>query len=401
MRLFLLCLIFVQFAHAGVLSQWRGLQRNGHYSDNFLLQTWPEGGPEKLWHVDNLGKGFTSAAVTSDRIYITGVFGDEGWLFAFNHDGKLLFRKSYGPEWTRNYAGTRSTPVVVDDLIYLESGQGVVYCLRALDGSQVWAVDLLKKFHSRNIDWGMTEQLLVDGDRIYCTPGGPRVGMVALDRLTGKTIWTSPGNGELSSYCSPILVNHNGIRMLITMLQKSVIGVNAETGELLWRRSFPAPYDIHANMPIYHDGGVYVQAGEGGIGMVLKIAADGKSVAVLWENDNMDTLTGHAVLIDGFIYGAGYPRKGFQALDWNTGVSQFEARDFTRSNVIVAAGRIYVYTEKGVVGLVKPNPKKFELLSSFRIREGSGPHWAHVVIHDGRMYIRHGDVLMVYDIREK
>jgi outer membrane protein assembly factor BamB len=398
MRWFALFLLFAHIVSANVLSQWRGPNRDGRYPATELLKEWPENGPRKVWQVEGLGKGHTSAAVTKDNIYITGMHGSSGVLFAFDHAGNLQFKKVYGKEWKRSYNGTRSTPLVVDDLIYLESGHGVVYCLKSNDGAVVWSLDLIKKFGTRNITWGMSEQLLVDGDRLYCTPGGVNAGMVALDRFSGRIIWKSPGNGELSAYCSPILVRHNSVNMLITMLAKSVIGVNADTGELLWRRSCVAPYDIHANTPIYHSGNVYVQSGEGGSGMVLKIAPDGKSAKVVWQNKNMDTLTGHAVLFDGFIYGAGYPKKGFQALNWKTGISFFEYDYYTRSNVVYADNRLYIYSEKGIVALVKPNSEKFDLISYFKLDFGSGPHWAHPVIHNGRLYIRHGDVLAAFDI---
>jgi len=134
--------------------------------------------------------------------------------------------------------------------------------------------------------------------------------------------------------------------------------------------------------------------------ILLKISPDGKSVKKIWDSRSMDTLIGHQVLIDGYIYGAGYPRNGFQALDWKTGRSKFEAREFSRCNVIFSDGLIYAYSERSIVGLIKPNPDKFELISSLPINEGSGPHWAHLVIKNGRLYVRHGDVLMVYNIRK-
>ena len=398
MRWFFILFFLAQLVHAEILSQWRGPNRDGRYPATSLLKQWPADGPRVLWTVDGLGKGHTSAAVTNDKVFLTGVHGQDGWLYAYDHNGKLLFKKKYGREWTRNYSGTRSTPLVVDDLIYIESGQGFLYCLSAGDGSQVWAVNLLEKFNSKNLPWGMTEQLLADDGVLYCTPGGPQVGMVALDRFSGKSLWTNPGNGELSSYCSPILVNHNGICLLITMMQKSVIGVAAETGELLWREPFEAPYDIHANTPIYWNGSVYVQSGEGGDGMLLRIAPNAQSVQVVWRNDNMDTLTGHAVLVDGFIYGAGFPEKGFQAMNWRTGESNYEFEYYTRSVTIYADGFLYLYSEKGDVALVRPNEKEFDLVSSFRIDFGDGPHWAHPVVKKGRLYIRHGNDLHVYDV---
>jgi outer membrane protein assembly factor BamB len=394
-------LLLVQFVSADILSQWRGPLRNGIYPDKNLLKEWPANGPELLWKVDGLGNGFTSAAVTEKRVYVTGMLDNTGYLFSFDNTGKLIYKKAYGKEWYKSYEGTRSTPVVVDELIYLLSGQGTLYCLKANSGDKVWAADILKRFDAPNIEWGVAEQLLVNGEIIYCTPGGKKAAFAALNRFNGKTIWTTQSQDETSAYCSPILINHNSTNMIVTLLQKSIVGINADSGELLWKHAHIAPWDIHANMPIYHNGFIYFQSGEDGTGQLLKLAPDGRSVSVVWENNSMDTVFGHQVLVDGYFYGAGFPKRGFQALDWNTGKSLFEERSFSRANVIYADNFLYAYTEKGTIGLIKPNPKKFDLVSSFKITEGTGPCWAHLVINNGRLFVRHGDVLMVYDIINK
>jgi outer membrane protein assembly factor BamB len=397
MRLFVLLILCTQFLHAAILSNWRGPNRDGQYNEENLLDEWPADGPKEVWSFSGLGKGHTSAAVTKDHVFVTGVLDETGYLFAFDKSGELLWKKAYGSEWTRNYAGTRSTPIVVDELLYFLSGQGEVICSSAKDGNSMWSINMHEKFKAPVLDWGISEQLLVDGDKVYCTPGGAS-SIVALNRFTGKTIWQAENNGETASYCSPILARHGGKNMLITMLEKSVIAVDADSGELLWRHPHIAPYDIHANIPIYHSGFVYFQAGEGGTGQLLRVAPDGSSVSVVWESNSLDTLTGATLLVDGFIYGSGYLRNGFQCLEWKTGEPKYVTDELKRASVIYADGNIIAYSERGTVALIRANPHKFELLSSFNIKRGSGPHWAHPVVNDGRLYIRHEDVLMVYDI---
>jgi len=110
---------------------------------------------------------------------------------------------------------------------------------------------------------------------------------------------------------------------------------------------------------------------------------------------------GAVVLVDGYIYGSGHNRRGWNCLDWSTGKVQFSARQVGhKGNIILADGLLYLYSERGDIALVKPNPQELEVVSSFRIREGSGEHWAHLVIKAGRLYIRHGDALMVYSISQ-
>jgi outer membrane protein assembly factor BamB len=263
----------------------------------------------------------------------------------------------------------------------------------------VWTVDLMKQFGARNLDWGITESLLVDGDRVFCTPGGPSVTVAALDRHTGKTIWKIKADGETSGYCSPCLVRHGQRRLLLTMTGKSIIGIDADTGEYLWRRTHYTDYDVNANTPLYHDGFIYVVSGYGTGGQMFQLSEDGTGIKQVWTQRKLDSQMGAAVLVDGYIYGSGHNNRGWHCLEWETGEVQYTARKIgNKGAIIFADGMIYCYSESGHVGLVKPNPQEFVVVSSFREKKGSGEHWAHPVIKNGRLYIRHGDALMVYRI---
>ena len=134
---------------------------------------------------------------------------------------------------------------------------GTVYCYNANTGEKVWSVDLLKQFDAKNITWGMAESLLILGDHLYCTPGGKMNNIVALNRFTGKTIWTSPGNGQPSAYCSPVLVKHNKTSLIVTMTAESIVGVDAVTGKFYWQVPQFQGNKIHANTPVYSDGVIY------------------------------------------------------------------------------------------------------------------------------------------------
>lgn len=399
-RLILIVLLLnVSFLYSAESSHWRGPNRNGIYPEKNLLKKWPENGPKLLWSVEDLGKGYSSAAVTKNKVYITEMVDGIGYLRAYTLTGKFLWKKSYGKDWEKSYDGTRTTPTVLDGRIYLMSAFGNVFCFEATKGVKLWSVDLQKTFGARNITWGMTESLLIDGNKVICTPGGSKVTMAALDRFTGKTIWTCKANGEKSAYCSPLLINHGKLRILVTMIEKSIIGVNADTGEYLWSHRHVTEYDIHANTPIYKDGFIYCTSGYGTGGVKLKLSADGKSVQEMWRNKSLDSQIGAAILVDGYIYGSGHSTNGWQCLDWNTGEVKYKSRELGgKGNIIYADGMLYCYSERGFVALVKPNPDVFEVVSSFKIKKGSNPHWAHLVISDGRLYVHHGNVLLVYSI---
>lgn len=398
----IIMIFFTLELYAGADAQWRGPERDGKYPEKNLLQQWPDEGPKLVWSVSELGDGFSSPAVTSQGVYITGMIDGTGYIMAFDKTGKSLWRTSYGPEWDDGKDGARTTPTIVGDKIYILSALGKVVCLSTADGKIVWEVDLIKSFNARILEWGLSESLLVDGDRLFCTPGGINTMMVILDRFSGKTIKIIKGNGEKSAYASPTIISHNNKRFILTMTGESVVGLDAETGDYLWRQEHKTQYDINPNTPLYHQGYIYAVSGYGRGGQLLKLAPDGKGIEQIWSDRTLDSQLGSVVLVGDYIYGSGHKKKGWHCIEWKTGKVKYTAKELgSKGNIIFAEGLLYCYSENGDVGLVRPTPEKFDVISSFEMDEGSGPHWAHPVIADGHLFIRHGDVLQVYDIKAK
>lgn len=383
-------------------SQWRGPDRKGIYFETELLESWPENGPELLWSFEGLGAGHSSPGIGNDRIFINGMPDTTGVLYSFDMDGKLIWQKKYGEEWHVNYTGTRSTPLVVGDLLYLVSGMGKVFCFKTETGDVVWSVDLLEKFDGINIQWGIAESVLIDGDNLICTPGGKEHNVVALNRHTGEPIWSSKGFGEPSAYCSPVLVEHNKTRLVVTMTATSVLGIDAGTGELYWREEQLQSNKIHANTPVYNNGIIYCSSSssrEGKSGLLaLKLSDDGKSVEQLFRNEKFKNLMGGIIILDGIIYGSEYRKKNWYSVDAQKGDEKLITSDFGGGVIVYADGLFYCYSEDGEVALVKMTKDSFEIVSKFAVPLGSDQHWAHPIIHNKRMYIRHGNALMVYHI---
>ncbi len=379
-------------------SQWHGPNRDGIYPDKNLLKSWPAEGPKLLWRFDEIGTGHASAAVTKDFIYTAGVVGLNGFIFCFTPDGKLVWKMPYGEEWMESWPGTRSTPMINDGKIYFLSGMGKLMCLNTQNGSLVWTINILNALHGKNIQWGLTENLLIDGNTLYCTPGGPDTNVVAMDKNSGKTIWVSKGNGEKSAYCSPILIKLSARNVFVTQTENSILGIDAGTGKLLWRHDQPNRYSVHANTPIFHDGNLFCSSGYGKGGVMLKLAADGSSVQEVWRNSNMDNRMGGFVLINGRIYGSDDNGKAWYCLDWATGKVIFSEKITGKGSIISADGMLYCYGDNGEIALAEPTPTGFKKISSFKVPFGTDQHWAHLVIANGRLYVRHGNSLMVYQI---
>ena len=210
-------------------TSWRGPEASGFYPDVDLLGSWPEGGPEMLWNTDGIGKGFSSPVFANGKIYITGVLGDEGYIFVMDMSGKIVKKFPYGKEFTESYLGSRSSVTVVGDIIYMLSGLGRLVCMEA-DGNIKWAKDLFSDYDGRNIRWGITETVLVDGDVLYCTPGGEVNNVLALNRHTGDLIWSTKGKSEKSGYCTPLMVELPSRKLLVTMTENHILGMDAKSG---------------------------------------------------------------------------------------------------------------------------------------------------------------------------
>jgi len=384
--------------YAQEISQWRGTNRDGIYNESGLLNKWPDGGPKLLWHFDELGDGHTSASVTGKGIYTTGMINGNGFVFAFDLKGKLLWKKEYGKEWTESHNGVRSTPLIINDKLYLLSAFGQLFCMSCTDGKTIWTIDLVKQYGARNIEWGITENLLHDGNALYCTPGGKDAAMVALDINTGKQIWKSIGIDEKSAYCSPMIINLSNKKILVTIMERSICGFDASTGALLWKSPFKMDPDVHPNTPVYKNGLLFCTSGYGLGSVMLKLSADGSTVSELWKNAKLDPKIGGVVVLNDRIYGTGDRNRSLFCIDWQTGNELFSVRNLAPANIIANNGLLYIYSESGKVSLVEPQADKFNIISSFSVPFGANPHWAHLVIKDKKLYVRHGTSLMVYDI---
>jgi len=388
-------------------SDWRGPDRNGIYPDTGLLKEWPEEGPELLWSYEGLGHGHNTVAVANNMVYVTGVKDSTqamGSLFAFDLKGNMLWKKEYGRDFTDNFIGTRSTPVVVDEHIYLESGAGAVYCLNALNGTEVWSKDFIQDFGVDTIiQFGYAESVLIDGDHLICVPGGKENNVVALNRFTGEKVWASAGYGEQATYNSPILIEVETQRLVIAMTSGSVMGIDAASGEMYWQIEQTQRNKIHANTPLYADGMLVVSSADptSTSGLVqIELLDEGRDARVVWRYKKFRNLLGGLVKIDSCIYGSTAMGKDWQVISWNTGEMLVQNKELGGGSIIHADGLFYCYSEReGEVALVDASPEKFEVVSKFEVPLGSDQHWARPVIHQGVLYIRHGDALMVYNIK--
>ncbi len=383
--------------------QFHGPNQDNKSPDTGLLKQWPAAGPPLAWKATGIGFGYSTVAIGGGRIFVTGNIKDRSVVTALSvQEGRILWRAPNGKAWVNPVAGTRSTPTLDGDRLYDLNPFGDLVCLEAATGKKLWGLNILAAFGGKNIEWGLAESMLIDGQRLICCPGGQSA-MVALDKLTGKLIWRASSVGEPPSYATGRLVEYKGLRIVITASLRSIIGVNADTGELLWRVPHETLYDENVLHMVYQDGRFFFSSLQtGSVKWQIHVEGDKVWIDELWRSKEMDNHHDHVILHNGFLYGSSaiYNPGRWVCLDWQTGEKRYAERGVGKGTLTFADGMLYTLSEQHVVGLVWPTPAAHELVSRFRLPTGGhGPSWAHPVVIGGRLYIRHGDLLYVYDVR--
>lgn len=405
-------LIFLLLNTAGEMNkvhEWRGKDREGIYYEKNLLKKWPENGPVEIWSIENIGNGFVPPVFSDNFFFITGEIDSMAVLFCFNLKGEKQWQTILGREWIKTSPGSRSTPTVIDDLIYIGTGLGNLYCVNRVNGKIVWSKDLDADFRGTLPYHGHSEAPLIDGDKVFWTPGGKDYNMVALNRFTGKIIWSNKGFGECSGYNSPKLIKLADRNIIATFSAYHLIGYDSNTGKLLWAheqdnypldKRTPGTGDTHSNTVLFDNGSLYYAAGDGNGGVKLNLSSDGANITEVWRNKGFDSFMGGIVKLGDYLYGSGTAKTELRAINVNTG-ELTDSLKVGSGAIISADNMLYYYNQKGELMLLKASNGKAEKVSSFRIKKGSQQHFSHPVINNGVLYQRHGNVLMAFDIRAK
>ena len=390
--------------------EFRGQGRTGIYQESNLLKAWPAEGPKEIMVVENIGNGYVSPVFTNDNFFITGEIDSMCILFCFNFNGEKQWQTTLGKEWmTGGYPGSRCTPTVLDNLIYVGTGMGNLHCVNRKDGKILWSKDLEDDFGGVAPLHGYSEAALIDGDKIFWTPGGKVHNVVALNRFNGKLIWTNKGFGEPSAYNPGKLISLPSRNILVTFSMYHMMGFDTKTGQLLWSheqdnypiaKRGPGYGDTHSNAIIYENGTIWYTEGDGNCCVKLTLSPDGSKITEVWRNKGFDSYMGGVVKSGNYMYCGAVARPQLVSIDATTGVLTDSLKTATGA-IIMADNMLYYYSQKGELMLLSFNQGKMQLVSTFRVKKGTLQHFSHPVINKGILYQRHGKVLLAYDIKNK
>ena len=410
-------------ANAADWPQWRGPDRTAISKETGLLKTWPANGPQKDWTVKVPGGGHGSPTIADGKIFVVAKKdSDEIASCLKESDGSPVWEKTFsslGGERIDRNVGPRSTPTFHTDpkigkVIYVLGVTGTLACLKADTGAEVWKKNYRQDFGGKMMSgWGYSESVLVDGDKLICTPGADSAALVALKPATGETIWKAaiPKCGG-SGYSSPVKATLGKVNMYLTVLSKSggVVAVNADTGKLLWQYTRACNGTANAPTVIVRDDLVWCSTGykEGGSAL-LKMTTDGTGVSVKelkYYDNSLQNHHGGMVLVGDHVYfGAGHS-KGFPAcVEFKTGEIKYQEEKPTAGGsgsaaVVSADGMLYYRYQNHILALIEATPDGLKTVSSFKLPDWSRVEsWSHPVIANGRLYIRDQEKLHAYKVK--
>ncbi len=418
LALTLLCVVSPAFADDW--PQWRGPARDGRTAETGLAAQWPETGPPLVFRAGGLGGGFSSLAVAGGRIYTLGDQADGQYVLALSQtDGKVVWKTLVGPVWQDEYGGSRSTPTVDGDRLYVTTTEGRVLCLETASGKEVWSKSLPQDFGGsmmaiNGTDWKFAESPLVDGDRVIVTPGAKAAALVALDKKTGNPLWRTALPDALgekgadgAAYSSVMVSNGAGVKQYVQLIGRGAIGVEAATGRLLWSYNRVANNVANIPTPLVWGDHVFVSTGYGTGAALLKLVKTDGGVkaeevyfidAQVFQNHH-----GNMILHDGHVYAGSGHNKGFpvavKVADGTLAWGPQRNAGTGSAAVAFADGKVYLRYQNGVMVLMDATAEGYRERGSFKIPDVSAPSWSHPVISGGRLYLREQDNLFVYDLK--
>ena len=314
-------------------------------------------------------------------------------------DGTLIWTRALGRAGYNAYgSGPRGTPTVNGDRIYVLTEVGELACLRGQDGSVIWQRNILEDFNGRVPAWLISESPLVDGDRLIVTPGGPNAGMVALNKMSGETIWVTTELSDQAGYASPVVADVDGVRTVMTLTAEAGVGVRASDGHLMWRYPRAANSTANITTPVFYDNKVFYTSAYGAGGALLGLSAEAGEVAAeeIYFTRDLQNHHGGVVLVDGYLYG--FHQSILTCVRFVTGEVMWRDRSVGKGSLAYADGHLYVLSERNVVALVEASPAEYVEKGRFRIADQAWRSWAHPVVSGGRLYIRNQETLAAYDL---
>ena len=421
---------------------------DGKSPEKGIVTKWRAKSPElpglKLVWSKPLGIGYDPPTVSRGRLFQFDRFGDKARLYALNAEtGAPLWKYEYVTDYEDLYGynnGPRCSPIVDGNRVYIYGVEGMLVCVSADKGQEIWKVDTFKDFGVVQNFFGVGSAPVIEGDLLLVMVGGSPPesqrlppgqldraigngsGIVAFDKRTGKVRYKI--TDELASYASLKTASIASRRWGFALCRGGLVGFEPASGKV----DFHYPWrdesleSVNASVPVVHDNQVFISETYGPGSSLLEVAPG--THKVLWKDDEnkrakaMQTHWNTPVYHDGYLYGCSgrhLNNADLRCIDWKTGKVQWKVPDLTRTSLTYIDGHFLCLAEDGILRLFKADPDAYIEVASLPLipkpagprlgGEGStaaevdrDPFWAAPVVSHGLMYVRGGGKLFCYEL---
>jgi len=367
--------------------QYRGPERTGISTETGILKTWPATGPKVLWSVP-IGGGYSGISAVGDRVYTMYGNAQGEFVACFSTaDGKEVWKTRIDANRDDGMGdGPRSTPTVDGGMVYAVGASGALVALKAAGGEKVWEKDLKTTFGARVPQWGVSTSPLVEKDLLILDAGGGQdKSVVALDKKTGATRWTSftdePG------YSAPLAVDIAGVRQILSFAGSSLVSVASADGKLLWSVPWRTDYNVNAAMPVFiPPDKVFISSSYGTGGAVYAISKSGEAFKAtqVWKSKIMKNHFNSSILYNGHLYG--FDDATLRCIDAATGLEKWNQRGFSKGSLLLVDGHLIVFSENGLLAIAEATPEAYKEKARAQVLEGRT--WTMPALSGGKLYLR-------------
>jgi outer membrane protein assembly factor BamB len=388
-------------------TQWGGPHRNFKSDAKGLAPSWPAEGPKRLWSRE-LGDGYSSIVASDGKLFTMYRKGEREVAIAMDAStGKTVWEYAYDAPFTKEYdmsngPGPHATPLVAGDYVFTSGATGKLHCLDRRTGKPAWSRDLIKDFNGTVRVNGYSCSPLAYKNTVIMMVGGAGGAIVALNQKDGAVVWKK--HDFKNSTSSPLIINVGGQDQLVAFMYGEIVGVNPDTGELLWSHAHPTDYGLNTSTPVWgEDNLLFVSSGYNGGSRVIRLARDGgkTNVEEVWAHKLMRVHFSNVIRVGDFVYGSSgdFGPAPFTAVNVKTGKVVWRDRSFARASAVYAEGRFIILDEDGRLALATAQPDGLTVHARTDLL--SNQSWTVPTLAGTRLFLRDRKNVLAVDLGSK
>jgi outer membrane protein assembly factor BamB len=384
--------------------QWRGPSRTGVAKSGGFPTAWP---PElrKGWSLE-IGEGYSSPVVGGGRVFVHARRDPDEVVSAVDlATGKVIWERRYPAPFAKNpYAkqmakGPYATPLLVGSRLYTLGTSAILSAWNATDGTLLWRKDYSSKIDTSKLFCGTASSPIQTKFGVIVHVGDDRSGlMAAFDPATGREVWAQAIRGP--GYASPVELDAHGTRQIVTMTTRSVAGVAAASGQLLWEFPYPDEWNENIVTPVAVPGGVIVSGvRQGTRRLTITKSGDTWSVREAWHTPAVTMYMSSPVLVQNALFGHSTKRRGqFVAMDAATGALRWETdgRDGPSASIVAAGDHLLFLTTESHLIVAKADPTAFREVRRYTVAPSAT--YAHLAVLRDRVLVRDATHVTVWGV---